>query len=73
MRRYEAKAEITGSVWKILKTVGDTVGEGDTLMIFESMKMEIPLISEGSGIVTDVCVTEGMTVVEGSVMMIIQG
>ena len=72
MQRYEAKSETTGSVWKILKAVGDTVEEGDTLMIFESMKMEIPLISEESGTISEIRVTEGTPVADGDTVLIIE-
>lgn len=72
MQRYEAKSEITGSVWKILKAVGDTAEEGDTLMIFESMKMEIPLIAEESGTITEVRVAEGSPVADGDTVMVIE-
>lgn len=72
MQRYEARSEITGSVWKIIKTVGEVVEEGDTVMIIESMKMEIPLISEESGTIVEVRVTEGSPVADGDTVMIIE-
>ena len=72
MQRYEAKSEITGSVWKITKVVGDKVMAGDTLMIFESMKMEIPVLAEGSGTVSQLHVTEGDHVQEDELMLVIQ-
>jgi acetyl-CoA carboxylase biotin carboxyl carrier protein len=61
----DVKAHITGNVWKILKRPGDDVREGDTLMILESMKMEIPVDAEDDGKVTEVFVEEGQAVVEG--------
>ena len=72
MQRYEAKSEVTGLVWKVLKTVGETVTEGDTLMILESMKIEIPVASEKEGTVVDVRVAEGLPVTEGETLMVIE-
>lgn len=70
--QHEARSEITGSVWKIVTSVGTQVAEGDTLMIFESMKMEIPLIAEASGKVVDIRVAEGASVTEGDVVAVIE-
>jgi len=72
MQRYEAKSEITGLVWKITKSVGEVVAEGDILMIFESMKMEIPLVSEESGTIVEIRTAEGSPVAEGDTVMIIE-
>ena len=49
MATIQIKAEVAGSVWKIVTAVGDTVEPGGTLMILESMKMEIPVIAEDGG------------------------
>ena len=68
MARKEIKSEITGSVWKILKKPGDTVGSEDALMILESMKMEIPVLAESAGTVTALHVGEGDVVQEGDVI-----
>ncbi|HEY2020935.1 biotin/lipoyl-binding carrier protein [Paraburkholderia sp.] len=72
MSRYEMKAEVTGSVWKVLKAPGDAVVEGDVLIIFESMKMEIPLIAEDAGTVTEILVAEGQSVAEGDTVVVLQ-
>ena len=72
MRRYEITSEVTGSVWKVLKTVGEVVTAGDELMIVESMKMEIPLIAEESGTVVEVRFGEGSPVAEGTTLMVIE-
>jgi acetyl-CoA carboxylase biotin carboxyl carrier protein len=72
MSHYEIKSEITGSVWKILKAVGDMVEEGDELMVLESMKMEIPLICERTGTLREVRVAEGASVAEGDTVMTIE-
>jgi acetyl-CoA carboxylase biotin carboxyl carrier protein len=60
----EVRAEMVANVWKVLVSEGDHVDEGDTLVILESMKMEIPLLSEEGGIVTKLHVAEGDVVQE---------
>ena len=72
MARKEIKSEITGSVWKILKRPGDDVGEEDSLMILESMKMEIPVLAEASGKVVEIRVTENTPVAEGQVVAVLE-
>lgn len=62
---------MVANVWKVLTKVGDTVAEGDTLVILESMKMEIPVESTAAGTVTEVGVTEGGVVQEGDVIAVI--
>lgn len=59
------KAHITGTVWKIEVKAGDSVEEGTTVVILESMKMEMPVESEDSGTVKVILVTEGQAVTEG--------
>jgi acetyl-CoA carboxylase biotin carboxyl carrier protein len=65
----DVKAHITGNVWKILVKPGDSVAEGDTLVILESMKMEIPIEAEDDGKVAEVLVKEGEAVTEGAVVL----
>ena len=60
----DVNAQITGTVWKILVKPGDEVGEGDDLMILESMKMEIPVEAPVDGTVVEVLVAEGDAVDE---------
>ena len=67
----EVRAEMVANVWKIVAAVGDEVGDGDTLVILESMKMEIPVVAEGSGTVSEIRVTEGQVVQEGDVIAIL--
>ena len=55
----EVRAEMSANVWKVLVAAGDTVAEGDTLVILESMKMEIPVIAEEAGVITELSVAEG--------------
>ena len=72
MAKSEAKSDVTGSVWKIVTKVGDRLSEGDTLMIIESMKMEIPVIVEEAGRLTDIVVKEGEPVGEGQVVALLE-
>lgn len=73
MARIEAKSEVTGSVWKITSEVGQKVEAGDTLMIMESMKMEIPVIVEDGGVVKEILVQEGTPVAEGQLVAVLEG
>jgi biotin carboxyl carrier protein len=72
MSRQEIKSEITGTVWKILTEPQQGVAEGDTLMILESMKMEIPVIVEDGGVVVEITVAEGDAIQEGQVVAIVE-
>jgi biotin carboxyl carrier protein len=67
----EVLAEMVANVWKITVSQGDTVEEGDTICILESMKMEIPVEATVSGTVSDIKVTEGGVVQEGDVIAVI--
>jgi acetyl-CoA carboxylase biotin carboxyl carrier protein len=60
----EVRAEMVANVWKVLVAEGDHVDEGDTLVILESMKMEIPVLAEDGGTVTKLHVAEGDVVQE---------
>ena len=68
----EVLAEMVANVWKVVVTQGDTVAEGDPLVIHESMKMEIPVESPVAGTVTDVRVQEGGVVQEGDVIAVVE-
>ncbi|MFZ4709060.1 MAG: biotin/lipoyl-binding carrier protein [Zwartia sp.] len=72
MSRHELKAEVTGSVWKIETTIGQTLDLEHTVLIIESMKMEIPLVAEDGGTLIELCVNEGDSVSEGQVLAIIE-
>jgi acetyl-CoA carboxylase biotin carboxyl carrier protein len=67
----EIRAEMVANVWKVVVTEGDEVSDGDTLVILESMKMEIPVIAESDGTVTKLAVNEGDVVQEGDLIAII--
>ena len=68
----EIKAHITGNVWKIQVAVGDTVSDGDEVVILESMKMEIPVESEDDGTVVEIKCEEGQAVSEGDVLIVLE-
>lgn len=68
----EVRSEITGKVWKIETKVGDTVAEEDEIMIIESMKMEIPVLSPGAGRIVEFKVAEGDSVEEDQVLAILE-
>ena len=61
---HKVRSEITGSVWKVEVAVGQTVAEGDTLVIVESMKMEIPISAPASGVLTEILIAEGEPVAD---------
>ena len=65
-------AHITGTVWKIEVAVGDHVAEGDTVVILESMKMEMPVEAEDAGKVAEIRCEEGQSVSEGDVLVVLE-
>jgi biotin carboxyl carrier protein len=65
-------AEMVANVWKVVVRSGDQVGEGDPLVILESMKMEIPVESPVAGTVKEVRVEEGGVVQEGEVIAVVE-
>jgi len=68
----EIRAEMVANVWKVVAAPGDTVSDGDTLVILESMKMEIPVIAESDGVVQQLAVSEGDVVQEGDLIAVIE-
>jgi acetyl-CoA carboxylase biotin carboxyl carrier protein len=68
----DVEAHITGTVWKIEVKVGDQVDEGDTVVIIESMKMEMPVEAEDPGKVTEIRCEEGQSVSEGDVLVVLE-
>ena len=64
----EVRAEMVANVWKVVVGQGDPVEEGDTLVILESMKMEIPVLAEEAGTVAKLHVAEGDVVQEGDLI-----
>ena len=73
MASIDIKSEITGTVWQVKAKPGDKVESGDTLMLIESMKMEIPVITEDGGTVMEIRVKEKDPVAEGQVVAVIEG
>ncbi len=67
----EVAAQITGSVWKIEKVVGDAVAEGDVILILESMKMEIPVEAPCGGRIREIRVQEGDSIEEDAILAVI--
>jgi acetyl-CoA carboxylase biotin carboxyl carrier protein len=67
----EIRAEMVANVWKVVKAAGDAVEEGDTLVILESMKMEIPVLAESEGVLRELAVGEGDVVQEGDLIAVI--
>jgi acetyl-CoA carboxylase biotin carboxyl carrier protein len=68
----DVEAHITGTVWKIECEVGQSVEEGDTLVILESMKMEMPVEAEDDGTVREIVCTEGQSVSEGETLVVLE-
>jgi acetyl-CoA carboxylase biotin carboxyl carrier protein len=81
-RRHETKAKedalpdveahITGTVWKIECQVGQDIAEGDTVVILESMKMEMPVEAEDDGVVKEIRCEEGASVSEGDTLVVLE-
>ncbi len=68
----EVEAHITGTVWKIECEVGQNIDEGDTVVILESMKMEMPVEAEDSGTVKEILCEEGQAVNEGDTLVVLE-
>ena len=68
---WTVQAEMVASVHSVIARVGDAVAAGDTLVILESMKMEIPVVSESSGVVDQIAVAPGDVVQEGDVIAVL--
>jgi acetyl-CoA carboxylase biotin carboxyl carrier protein len=68
----EILSPITGSVWKIVVEVGVQISEGETIVILESMKMEIRVKSPHNGKVAEIRVKEGDSILEDDIIAIIE-
>lgn len=73
MAEVKVQSEITGKVWAIEASVGDQLGEEDTIIILESMKMEIPVVAPVGGKLKELLVAEGDAVSEGQDVAIMEG
>ena len=69
----EVRAEMAANVWRVLATEGQHVRDGETLLILESMKMEIPVLADSEGRVERLEVADGDAVQEGDLLMVIRG
>jgi acetyl-CoA carboxylase biotin carboxyl carrier protein len=72
MSKLEARSEVSGFVWKVEVALGQQVAKDDTLVVIESMKMEIPIVAEAAGVVVAIKVEEGAAVNEGSTVVILE-
>lgn len=69
MSTLEVKADVTGTIWKILVEPGAAVSENEAVAIIEAMKMEIPVVATDSGTVAEISVKEGESVNEGDTVV----
>ena len=72
MARHDVESEVTGNVWKVEVEVGQQVNEGDTLIILESMKMEIPVEAPAAGKVAELLESPEEAVEEDQVVAVIE-
>lgn len=68
MATIDLVSEVTGTVWKVLVEVGAEVSDDDSVLIVESMKMEIPVMSSEGGRLVELLVKEGDPVEDGQVV-----
>jgi acetyl-CoA carboxylase biotin carboxyl carrier protein len=66
------EAHITGTVWKVECQVGQQIEDGDTVVVIESMKMEMPVEAEDEGTVKEIRCEEGQSVTEGDVLVVLE-
>ena len=72
MALIEVESDVTGTVWKIEAKEGMKVSEGDTLLILESMKMEIPVLASDDGLVKEINVEDEEAVSEGQIVVVLE-
>ncbi len=60
---------MSAGVFKILVKAGDTVGKGQTVVVLEAMKMEIPVESPSAGVVSEILITQGQSVDDGQILI----
>ena len=65
MAKKRVLAEVAGKVLRVEAPVGTKVADGDTIVLIECMKMEIPLVAPASGSIAEIHVAEGDNVAEG--------
>jgi acetyl-CoA carboxylase biotin carboxyl carrier protein len=71
MAVINVKSEIAGNVWKIQARPGDKIEADGEIMILESMKMEIPVLSPKAGTIKEIRVAEGEAIGEGQLVAIL--
>lgn len=69
MADTDVVSEVTGSVWKVLVAVGDSVEADTPVVLIESMKMEIPVLAPDAGVVTKILVAVGDPISEGQAVV----
>lgn len=67
----QVRAEMVANVMEVVAAVGAEVAEGDTIVLLESMKMEIPVLCETAGTVTEVAVATGDVIQAGDLIAVI--
>lgn len=72
MAREEINSEIAGRVWKIIAKVGSKVDEEEEIIILESMKMEVPVLTPAKGTISEILVAEGDEVVDGQTLAFLE-
>ncbi len=72
MADTKVASEVTGSVWKVLVNVGDSVEADTPVLLIESMKMEIPVLAPDSGVVTEILVAVGDPITEGQAVVVLR-
>ena len=65
------ESQVTGTVWKVERQAGANVADGETILIIESMKMEIPVDAPAAGVLHELLVAEGDAVTEGQVLAVV--
>lgn len=68
----DVEAHITGTIWKVECEIGDDIADGDTVVIIESMKMEMPVEAEAGGTVREIRCKAGQSVNEGDVLVVLE-
>ena len=71
MAEIKVPSELNAIVWRIEAAAGRAVAEGDTLLVLEAMKMEIPVMAPRAGTVARVLVEEKQQVAEGQPLVVL--
>ena len=71
MAIHRIESQVTGTVWKVESQAGASLADGDTILIIEAMKMEIPVDAPAAGVLHELLVAEGDAVTEGQVLAVV--